>query len=80
MEGFAMGQVLHGSATTTEAVHRAIQPLPSRGRASLRELEVAFEALEKFDFFIAIDRTSKLVFVRLEEKANRAPLRLSSPY
>jgi len=25
MEGCAMGQVLHGSATTTEAVRRAIQ-------------------------------------------------------
>src|SRR5918993_2399712 len=33
-EGRAMGQVLHGSATTTEAVRRAIQ----RGRESVRAL------------------------------------------
>src|SRR4030095_13694886 len=34
MEGCAMGQVLHGSATTTEAVRRAIQ----HSQASLRTL------------------------------------------
>src|SRR5476649_762635 len=34
MEGCAMGQVLHGSATTTEAVRRAIQ----HSQASLRAL------------------------------------------
>src|ERR687889_1555031 len=34
MEGCAMGQVLHGSATTTEAVNRAIQ----NSQASLRAL------------------------------------------
>ncbi|MBC4019327.1 helix-turn-helix domain-containing protein, partial [Siccirubricoccus deserti] len=34
MEGRATGQVLHGSATTTEAVRRAIQ----HSQASLREL------------------------------------------
>src|ERR671917_382439 len=34
MEGCAMGQVLHGSATTTEAVRRAIQ----NSQASLRAL------------------------------------------
>src|SRR5215218_8017420 len=34
MEGCAMGQVLHGSATTTEAIRRAIQ----NSQASLRSL------------------------------------------
>src|SRR3954451_11574041 len=34
MEGCAMGQVLHGSATTTEAIRRAIQ----HSQASLRAL------------------------------------------
>src|SRR3712207_9169496 len=34
MEGRAMGQVLHGSATTTEAIRRAIQ----NSQASLRVL------------------------------------------
>src|SRR3954465_7808332 len=34
MEGCAMGQVLHGSATTTEAIRRAIQ----HSQASLRQL------------------------------------------
>src|ERR671916_2141898 len=34
MEGSTMGQVLHGSATTTEAVRRAIQ----NSQASLRAL------------------------------------------
>src|SRR5215213_4750180 len=34
MEGCAMGQVLHGSATTTEAIRRAIQ----NSQASLRAL------------------------------------------
>src|SRR4028118_2044447 len=34
MEGCAMGQVLHGSATTTEAIRRAIQ----HSEASLRSL------------------------------------------
>src|SRR3546814_16091951 len=34
MEGCAMGQILHGSATTTEAVRRAIQ----RSQESLRVL------------------------------------------
>src|SRR5690606_40477215 len=34
MEGCTMGQVLHGSATTTEAIRRAIQ----HSQASLRQL------------------------------------------
>ena len=34
MEGRAMGQVLHGSATTTEAIRRAIR----HSQASLRAL------------------------------------------
>src|SRR3954468_11260284 len=34
MEGRAMGQVLHGSATATEAIRRAIQ----HSQASMREL------------------------------------------
>src|SRR5271166_1065976 len=34
MEGCTMGQILHGSATTTEAIRRAIQ----NSQASLREL------------------------------------------
>src|SRR6478609_8997020 len=34
MEGCAMGQILHGSATTTEAIRRAIQ----HSQASLRQL------------------------------------------
>src|ERR1700739_1604408 len=42
-EGYAMGQVLHGSATTTEAVRRAIQ----NSQASLRELAARYGINQK---------------------------------
>ncbi|ABA03638.1 hypothetical protein Nwi_0371 [Nitrobacter winogradskyi Nb-255] len=46
MEGCAMGQVLHGSATTTEAIRRAIQ----NSEESLRALSKRYgiKHLERF--------------------------------
>ena len=43
MEGFAMGQILHGSATTTEAVRRAIQ----NSEESLRALSQRYGINQK---------------------------------
>ena len=43
-----MGQVLHGCATTTEAVRRAIQ----HSQESLRALARHSEALGSFDAFV----------------------------
>src|SRR5919107_4345483 len=43
MEGCAMGQVLHGSATTTEAIRRAIQ----HSEASLRMLAARYGINQK---------------------------------
>jgi len=43
MEGCAMGQVLHGSATTTEAIRRAIQ----RSQESLRSLAKRYGVNQK---------------------------------
>src|SRR5919112_1828275 len=43
MEGCAMGQVLHGSATTTEAIRRAIQ----NSQTSLRELSKRYGINQK---------------------------------
>ena len=76
-----MGQVLHGSATTTEAVRRAIQ----HSQASLRALGKRYginqktvakwkrrETVEgKLYLYVAIDRTSKFAFVQLVKKTGR---------
>src|SRR5688572_29084962 len=43
MEGCTMGQVLHGSATTTEAVRRAIQ----NSQESLRQLATRYGINQK---------------------------------
>src|SRR6201989_2019824 len=48
MEGRAMGQVLHGSATTTEAVRRAIQARQESVRAAARRYGISATTVQKW--------------------------------
>src|ERR687894_15073 len=47
-EGSAMGQVLHGSATTTEAVRRAIQARQESVRAAAKRYGVSPTTVQKW--------------------------------
>ncbi|MCM8730411.1 hypothetical protein NFE57_05435, partial [Hephaestia sp. MAHUQ-44] len=74
-----MGQVCHGSATTTHAVRAAIQ----RSQASLAALSRALGSNFHVDIakvriaegrvylFVGIDRTSKFAVTQLVDKADR---------
>src|SRR4029077_968880 len=48
MEGCIMGQVLHGCATTTEAVRRAIQPSQKSPRALARHYGINQKTVAKW--------------------------------
>src|SRR4051812_26482539 len=48
MEGRAMGQVLHGSATTTEAVRRAIQARQESVRAAAKRYGISPSTVQKW--------------------------------
>src|ERR1041384_877218 len=48
MEGRAMGQVLHGSATTTEAVRRAIQARQESVRAAAKRYGISPTTVQKW--------------------------------
>lgn len=56
-----MGRVLHGCATATEAVRRAIQ----NSQESPRTLA------KRYGIYVAVDRTSKFAFVQLVRKTGR---------
>ena len=48
MEGRAMGQVLHGSATTTEAIRRAIQARQESVRAAAKRYGLSPTTVQKW--------------------------------
>ena len=48
MEGRAMRQVLHGSATTTEAIHRAIQARQESVRAAAKRYRLSPTTVQKW--------------------------------
>jgi transposase-like protein len=48
MEGRAMGQVLHGSATTTEAIRRAIQARQESVRAAAKRYGISPTTVQKW--------------------------------
>jgi transposase-like protein len=48
MEGRAMGQVLHGSATTTETVRRAIQDRQESVRSAAKRYGISPSTVQKW--------------------------------
>ncbi len=64
-----MGQVLHRSVTTAEAIRRAINATYPIGFLPIDLAEVR-TAEGELHLFVAIDRTSKFAVVELVERAD----------